>query len=187
MVPPTPRAQWSYLWALADGRDFAVWYKSIVQLWRSQLTGGWKHCCPWVAGAGFREASTFKRCNLDKFPRLTKWTKWSLKVKCALFSRPDILCFMPMENWDAYFEFKHFSKFVANYDLLRAQLLFCHWNLYSWDTGIKISPRIMFLILATPSAVQTKAENINDQLCSASYAGKLPHRQNEFLSYHLSV
>lgn len=30
----------------------------------------------------------------------------------------------------------------------------------------------MFLILATPSAMQTKAENINDQLCSASYAWK---------------
>jgi len=36
-----------------------------------------------------------------------------------------------MENWDAYLELKHFSKFIANYDLLRASLLFCHWNLYS--------------------------------------------------------
>lgn len=125
-VPSTASAQWSYLWASADGKDFAVWYKSIVQHWRSQLTGGWKLWCPWVAWAGFGEAGTFKRCNLDKFPRLTKWTKWSLKVKCALFSRPDFLPFMPMENWDAHFEFKHFSKFVANDDLLRAQLLFCH-------------------------------------------------------------
>jgi len=92
---------------------------SIVPLWSSQLKRGWKHLCPWVSTAGFREGSTFKWCDLDKFPMLTKWTKWSLSETCFVLLSWFLLVYAT-GNLSFLFCIKAFQQFHSKIRFIRA-------------------------------------------------------------------